>query len=149
MLCRKAAGKGLRGWVAHWSFGIACAVEDQFPFVEEGHDRRHVDGADVELLAGVHEAGITGAKGRAAGFRVARDVAMGQHAAADPLPALEDLHVDALFLEQQRGVEPGQAGADDDDFRAVLGPDQAGIAERRGQGQRAHPLDHGAAAEAD
>jgi hypothetical protein len=41
--------------------------------------------------------------------------------ATDALPALDHLYIDALFLEQQCGIQAGQAGADDDDLRAVLG----------------------------
>ena len=97
------------------------AVEREILLAEELEYRRHVHELDPDALGGVDDAGVACADVGAAGLGRPAELAHRMHASADALLRLEHEHPEADGFERQRGVQAGQAGADDDDIAVSAG----------------------------
>ena len=97
------------------------AVEREILLAKELEHRRHVHELDAEALGGADDACVAGADVGAAGLGRAAELAHRMDAPADALLRLEHEHAEADGFERQRGVQAGEAGADDDDVAIGVG----------------------------
>jgi hypothetical protein len=115
---------------------VAAGDELAVDVVREGP---HVDvpgrGAQAAALELVDDAAVVGADVAGPEFLQATADAARLHAPAGAGARLEHGHAVALLLQQERGVEAGQAGAGDDDVDAGRG--RAGEARCDGEGAEA------------
>ena len=89
--------------------------------------RRDVHDLDAVALGGGDGAAVGARDAVAARLRMARQVEQRVEAAADALAPLEQPHLEPVLFERERGLEAGEARADDDDIGvARAGGAQAG-----------------------
>ena len=106
---------------------MLAADEQRLPGAVGHEALRDVDDLDAVALRGGDRTAVGVGDAVAADFRVSRQVEQRVHPAADALAALEHAHLEAVLLEHERGLEAGEAGADDDDIRVA----RAGCAQPR------------------